>query len=143
MLFEDEMKAESKMMRFPLILSLVLSIVFPVCFYYFTEGASVRDVVISAVFFFLCFLLSLYVFLYGLNYHLIVGTDKIILKTLFGKKDINIDSVNSFRFIRFYKSGFGQFVVRYGDRKSVKISTKHVPEFVNLLKNAGAEEENG
>ena len=111
-------------------------IAFPVSFNFVSPETPLWQIILVAVWFFILFLLSLYAFLYSIIYYVEVTSEIICYKTLFGKKIINLKNIISYKFLRSYKTGFYQYVIKYDTeegKKNIKLSTKHYRDLIILF----------
>lgn len=131
----DDMKKESKVWLFPMILFFLLSILCPIIvkFVYQGNGFSDRDLIFAALIFILIASYFLYGYLYAIKYKVTVTTDKIILKTLFKNLQLNISDIKNYLFKRYKKSVFYQFTIFYLDQK-ILINTRYYGELDKILK---------
>lgn len=136
MVFTDNMKRESKLYLILMAVCAILMIVFPVSFYFVVPETPLWQIIIVAIWFFVLFLLCLYAFLYSIIYNVEATSDVICFKSLFGKKTINIKHIVSYKFLRYYKTGFYQYEIRYNTEEGIKIiklSTKHQQDLITLF----------
>ena len=119
-----------------------IAVLCPLVFYfkYANTESVLMDTLKVAAIFAVFFLISLYMFLYALIYRVETYTDRIIYRSLFRKVEISINTIKTFKFIRYYKTGFYQYKICYANDKHIKISTKHNIGFTELLKGMGAEQ---
>lgn len=130
----DNMKKECKIFIFVMILGYVLSIVFPIAIYLTkNEKYSIYDIVAIVVSFLGLGTIGLYGFLYGFNYKIEITEEKILLKTLFKKREIYLNKLDSFICKRYRKSMFHQFKL-FSKEKKYLIYTRYKDELYKLLK---------
>lgn len=77
--------------------------------------------------------MCLYGWLYALKYRVEFDDEKVKLKTLFRKIELNICDIEKYTCSRYRKSVFYQFVL-YAKDKKVLINTRFVDEFDRILK---------
>lgn len=89
----------------------------------------------------------LFYFIYASVYSVTLTNNELTLKTLTKKKQIKFKDIKFFKFNKYFKSGFYQFIFVYNIENSladqiikVSISTSQFQKFVNLLKEAGINE---
>lgn len=136
MVFTDNMKKESRLYLVLMICCAIIMIVFPVSFYFVVPETPLWQIIIVAIWFFVLFLLFLYAFLYSIIYKVKVTSDVICYKSLFRKKTINIKNIISYKFLRYYKTGFYQYEIKYDTEEGIKIiklSTKHQQDLIKLF----------
>ena len=143
MLFADDMKKESKMFGATMVLCAILAIFFPTYFTFIEGGYPLWQIVLAAVFFFILFAVSLYAFLYSTKYKVEGYADKIIFRSLFGRKTIAVADITEYEFLKNYTSGFYQYKITYNTADGsmhIKLSTRCPDIFTALLKNAQVKE---
>ena len=84
-------------------------------------------------------LFGLYGWLYAINYRLEFDSEKVYLKTLFRKIELNICDVKKYTCNRYRKSVFYQFNLFVNDKK-ILINTRYKDEFEKILKDKKIEQ---
>lgn len=129
----DSMKKESKKARNSMIFGYTLAVVLPTFFYFRPiETFSENSILLMFLFFFLCGSIGLYSWLYSLKYSVEITSDKIYLKTLFRKTEINLCDVKSYTYNRYMQSVFYLFKLNVNNKK-VTITTRYKDQFVQIL----------
>ena len=130
----DEMKKEGKLFRNLMIFGYILAVLIPVGVYLTNDGKYTEsDVILFIVTFFLFGTIGLYGWLYAIKYKLEVNEEKLILKTLFKKVEINICDITNYACKRYGKSLFYQFEL-FLKNKRVLVNTRYKEEFEKLLR---------
>jgi len=136
----DGMKKESKKARNVTILCYLFAILMPLSNYLINnEKYNDSDILII---FLLCFMLgtfSLYGWIYAIKYRVEFNNEKIHLKTLFKKKELNICDIEKYTCNRYRKSVFYQFNL-FINGKKVLINTRYKDEFEQILKDKKIEQ---
>ena len=134
---KDDMKKESNVCLAPIILFFAFALIVPIVikFIYQGDGFSDKDILLSSVLFILLGCYFLYLYLYAVTYSLTVTTDKIKLKTLFRKTDLNLSDIKQYQYKRYRKSVFYQFTFFYADKKIV-INTRYQDALVRILEHS-------
>lgn len=142
-IFQDDLKKATKRVGALTILFLLVSVSMLLVGLIPINNISLTDGLIASSVMFIFVLFFGFYYLYGKIYLLTVMEDKIVLKTLFKKRIINIADIRSFKFERYYKSGYYQFRIHYSvaDKNSnVVLTLTHMQEFVELLRGHNIEE---
>lgn len=84
-------------------------------------------------------LVGLYGWLYSIKYRVEITDEKIKLKTLFRKQEIDIVDVKKYSCSQYRKSVFYQFKL-YVNNKNIVISTRYVNELKAILEKNGINE---
>ena len=129
----DGMKKEAKAFKYYAILGYILSLLMLLYGYLINnESYSDKD---TLLIFFYCFMLSsigLYCWLYAIKYKVEITKEKVILITLFRKKEINITDITHYTRKRYRKSVFYQFKL-YTQKQSILVNTRYKDEFEKIL----------
>jgi hypothetical protein len=105
----DGMQKEGKKIKYLVILGYGLTILSFVYAYVNNKSILDDDVFMMLIVYFCFGTFGLYMWLYSIKYKLTISNDKINLKTLFSKIEINIDDINKYTCNRYNKSEFYQF----------------------------------
>ena len=136
----DGMKNEGKLFKFITIFGFILSCLMPLAIYWTNdESYDNTDIVLYAVVFFIMGLVGLYGWLYSIKYRIEITDEKIKLKTLFRKIEIDIVDVKKYSCSQYRKSVFYQFKL-YINNKNIVISTRYVNELKAILEKNGINE---
>lgn len=133
----DSMVKESKIWKTPMIIFYVLATIFP-CVLIWNE-IKITEFVLCEVFLILLGSYFLYGYLFSYKYRLIVSNEKIVLKTLFRKIEINICNIEKYTCKRYRKSVFYQFRLFIKD-KHILVNTRYKEEFESILKDNSIEQ---
>lgn len=128
-LIEDDWKKESKKCFIFLIACIVMIIITVLSEY---KKNPLKDIIFICSVYFSFGLLALYEFLYSIKYKVKISNEKILLKTLFRKREVNINEIKYYTCKRYRKSVFYQFWL-YLDGKKVLINTRYKEEFKEIL----------
>lgn len=130
----DGMKNEGIGYKFVMIFGYIMMILMPVSIYLMNnEKFSLKDIVLLAIAWFIVGTFGLYGWLYAVKYRLEFNDEKVYLKTLFKKVEINISDVTKYTCNRYMKSVFFQFKL-FTNEKKVLINTRYKDEFELILK---------
>ena len=136
----DEMKNEGKLFKFITIFGFILSCLMPLAIYWTNdESYDNTDIVLYGVVFFIMGLVGLYGWLYSIKYRVEITDEKIKLKTLFRKQEIDIVDVKKYSCSQYRKSVFYQFKL-YINNKNIVISSRYVNELKAILEKNGINE---
>jgi hypothetical protein len=135
----DGMQKEGKKIKYLVILGYGLTILSFVYAYVNNKSILDDDVFMMLIVYFCFGTFGLYMWLYSIKYKLTISNDKINLKTLFSKIEINIDDINKYTCNRYNKSEFYQFNLYLKDKK-ILINTRYKEELIELLKDRGIEQ---
>lgn len=133
----DGMKKEGKPFKYVMIFGYVFAILMLLSNYFiFVEKYS--DAVILKIFiiYLMVGTFGLYGWLYSLTYKVEFNDDKVYLKTLFKKIELNISDIEKYTVKRYRKSVFYQFHL-FINGKKILINTRYKDEFENILKSKG------
>lgn len=131
----DGMKKESKKARNLTILCYLFAILIPLANYLMNnEKFSDNDILIIFLWCFVLGTLSLYVWLYTVKYRVEFNDEKVYLKTLFKKIELNICDIEKYTCNRYGKSVFYQFHLFIKDKKLL-VNTRYKEEFETILRN--------
>ncbi len=129
----DGMKKESRKARNVTILCYLFAILMPLSIS--NNGKySDSDILMIFLWSFMLGTFSLYVWIYAAKYKVDFDSEKVHLKTLFKKIEVNICDVEKYTCNRYRKSVFYQFNLFIKDKK-VLINTRYKDEFEQILKN--------
>lgn len=130
----DGMKKEGKPFRNVMFFGYIFSILMPLSNYLMNNGKySDKDILII---FLVCLMLGtigLYGWLYAVKYRVEFDSEKVYLKTLLKKIELNICDVEKYICNRYRKSVFYQFNL-FINGKKVLINTRYKDEFEKILK---------
>lgn len=135
----DGMKKEGKgFLKLTIFSIILLALTFV---YMYVNEKNLQDkVVLSMLIVYSIFsLLGIYGCLYSMKYRLEFDNEKVYLKTLFKKIELNICDVKKYTCNRYRKSVFYQFNLFTNNRK-VLINTRYKDEFEKVLKDKKIEE---
>ena len=133
----DGMKKEGKPFKYVMIFGYVFAILMLLSNYFiFVEKYS--DAVILKIFiiYLMVGTFGLYEWLYAVTYKVEFNDDKVYLKTLFKKIELNINDIEKYTVKRYRKSVFYQFHL-FINGKKILINTRYKDEFENVLKLKG------
>lgn len=130
-IFKDDMKKESKLYKYPMILFFALATLFP--FVSFWNDIKTADLILGVISFLLISCFFLYGYLYAYKYNVIVFNNKIVLNTLFKSIEIQYKDIKSYSCRRYKKSVFFQFSFFCKEKKYI-IYTRYRDELEELLK---------
>lgn len=135
----DGMQKEGKKIKYLMILGYVLTLLSFVYAYVNNKSVLDDDVFMMLIVYFCFGTFGLYMWLYSIKYKLTITNDKINLKTLFSKIEINIGDINKYACNRYNKSEFYQFNLYVKDKK-ILINTRYKEELITLLTDMGIEQ---
>ena len=92
-----------------------------------------KDIILVAIAGVMFGTIGLYGWLYSIKYRLEFDNEKVYLKTLFRKIELNIGDIEKYACNRYRKSVFYQFNLFIKDKK-VLINTRYKDEFEKVLK---------
>ena len=130
-IIKDDMVKERKVWKNPMIIFFVLAALFPLVLIW--NNIKTTEFILGEVFFILVGCYFLYGYLYTYKYKVVVTDEKVYLKTLFRKIELNICDIKKYTCNRYRKSVFYQFNLFINDRK-VLINTRYKDEFEKVLK---------
>lgn len=116
-----------------MIFGFVLFLLTFVYMYVNNKGLQDKDVLSMFIIFLVFGILGLYGWLYAIKYSLKINEEKVVLKTLFRKVEIDISSIEKYTCNRYKKSEFYQFNLFLKDKR-ILINTRYKEEFENILK---------
>ena len=128
----DNMKKESKTSMFIMMFGyflFILTLIEQIC-----RNSSVygENIFIMLFIYFLFGTIGLYFWLYSVKYKLEIDAERIMLKTLFGKVEINICDISKYTCTRYKKSEFYQFTLFVKDKKYL-VNTRFKEKFEQIL----------
>ena len=130
----DGMKKEGKPFRNIMLFGYIFAILMPIFIYLMNNDKfSDKDIILFAIAGVIFGTIGLYGWLYATNYRVEFNDERIYLKTLFKKIELNICDVKKYTCNRYRKSVFYQFNLFINDRK-VLINTRYKDEFEKVLK---------
>lgn len=130
----DGMKKESRKARNVAVVCYLFAILNTLYIYLANnEKYSNSDIRIS-ILYFIFGTFSLYLWLYAVKYRVMFDNEKIHLKTLFKKIELNICDVEKYTCNRYKKSVFYQFNLFVNDKK-ILINTRYKEELEKILNN--------
>ena len=131
----DGMKKESKKARNATILCYLFAILIALANHLMNnEKFSDNDILIIFLWCFVFGTLSLYVWLYAVKYRVEFNDEKVYLKTLFKRIELNICDIEKYTCNQYGKSVFYQFHL-FIKGKKLLINTRYKEEFETILKN--------
>lgn len=133
----DGMKKEGKPFKYVMIFGYVFAILMLLS-NYFIFDVKYSDADILKIFI-ICLMVGtfgLYGWLYALTYKVEFNDDKVYLRTLFKKIELNIIDIEKYTVKRYRKSVFYQFHL-FINGKKILINTRYKDEFENILKSKG------
>lgn len=129
----DRMKNEGKPFRNTMIIGYILAVMFPLAIIISNNDKyTYSDIISFVIAFFIIGSIGLYGWLYAIKYRLKITKDKLFLKTLFKKININMEEINYYNCKRYRKSVFYQFRL-YTSKKKFLVSTRYKDEFKKVL----------
>ena len=135
----DGMKKEGKPFRNIMIFCYIFSIIMPTGIYFMKDsGFSNKDLILLVIFWLLLGTYSLYGWLYAIKYKLEFNDEKVHLKTLFKKNELDICDIEKYTCKRYRKTVFYQFNL-FIKGKKVLINTRYKDEFEKILKDHNIE----
>ena len=136
----DGMKTEGKPFRNIMIFCYIFSIIMPTGIYFMKDsGFSNKDLILLVIFWLLLGTYSLYGWLYAIKYKLEFNDEKVHLKTLFKKIELDICDIEKYTCKRYRKTVFYQFNL-FIKGKKVLINTRYKDEFEKILKGHNIEQ---
>ncbi len=136
----DGMKREGKPFRNIMIFCYIFSIIMPTGIYFMKDsGFSNKDLILLVIFWLLLGTYSLYGWLYAIKYKLEFNDEKVHLKTLFKKIELDICDIEKYTCKRYRKTVFYQFNL-FIKGKKVLINTRYKDEFEKILKGHNIEQ---
>lgn len=129
----DRMKNEGKPFRNTMIIGYILAVMFPLAIIISNNDKyTYSDIISFVIAFFIIGSIGLYGWLYAIKYRLKITKDKLFLKTLFKKININMEEINYYNCKRYRKSVFYQFRL-YTSKKKFLVSTRYKDELKKVL----------
>lgn len=133
----DGMKKEGKPFKYVMIFGYVFAILMLLSNYFiFVEKYSDADILKIFIIYLMFGTFGLYGWLYALTYKVEFTGDKVYLRTLFKKIELNIIDIEKYTVKRYRKSVFYQFHL-FINGKKILINTRYKDEFENILKSKG------
>ncbi len=130
----DGMRKEGKPFRNIMLFRYIFAIIMPLYIYLMNNDKySDKDIILFAIAGVMFGTIGLYGWLYSTKYRLEFDSEKVYLKTLFRKIDLNICDVKKYTCNRYRKSVFYQFNLFINNRK-VLINTRYKDELEKVLK---------
>ena len=130
----DGMRKEGKPFRNIMLFGYIFAILMPLSIYLMNNDKySDKDILLIFLWYFILGSIGLYGWLYALKYRVEFDNEKVYLKTLFRKIELNICDVKKYTCNRYRKSVFYQFNLFTKDKK-VLINTRYKDEFEKVLK---------
>lgn len=130
----DGMRKEGKPFRNIMLFGYIFAILMPLSIYLMNNDKySDKDIILFAIAGVMFGTIGLYGWLYAIKYRLEFDNEKVYLKTLFRKIELNICDVKKYSCNRYKKSVFYQFNLFIKDKK-VLINTRYKDEFEKILK---------
>ena len=128
------MKKEGKPFRNIMLFGYIFAILMPLSIYLMNNDKySDKDIILFAIAGVMFGTIGLYGWLYSIKYRLEFDNEKVYLKTLFRKIELNIGDIEKYACNRYRKSVFYQFNLFIKDKK-VLINTRYKDEFEKVLK---------
>lgn len=130
----DDMKAERKLgieltfFSFFCAISTMISKYIP-----FFEGFEPNLLITMYTLYFTSCALGIYGWIYAVKYRVEIDNDRVYLKTLFKKIEINICDIKEYSCKKYRKSVFYQFYL-FTENKKIVINTRYKDEFEKILK---------
>ena len=136
----DGMRKEGKPFRNIMSFGYIFAILMPLSIYLMNNDKySDKDIILFAITGVMFGTIGLYGWLYSMKYRLEFDSEKVYLKTLFRKIELNICDVKKYTCNRYRKSVFYQFNLFINNRK-VLINTRYRDEFEKILKDKKIEQ---
>lgn len=130
----DGMRKEGKPFRNIMLFGYIFAILMPLSIYLMNNDKySDKDIILFAFAGVMFGTIGLYGWLYSMKYRLEFDSEKVYLKTLFRKIELNICDVKKYTCNRYRKSVFYQFNLFINNRK-VLINTRYKDELEKVLK---------
>lgn len=136
-IIKDGMRKESRRGKAPMIFCYVLAALSPLSL--IRPDVTISDFIEILLFFILIGTYLLFLYLYAYKYEVIATTEKIYLKTLFRKIELNICDIEKYSCNRYRKTVFYQFNL-FIKGKKILINTRYKDEFEKILKDWKIEE---
>ncbi len=129
----DGMKTEGKSCRNTMIMIYICTALIPVLktFGVFSSFSD-KDILLITIYCFLLGTVALYGWLYALKYRLVVTQDKVEVKTLFRKYEVNLGDIKYYTCQRYKKSAFYQFRL-FIDGTGILVTTRYKDDFIKIL----------
>ena len=133
-IFVDNMKKESRLCFYPMIIFFSFSILCPIGVKLVpqSDGFSSGDLIAIVISYLLIACFFLYCYLYAIKYQVTVTQESVFLKTLFGSKRIYLSEIESYTCKRYRKSEFYQYNITYRGKR-ILINIRHYNEFDKIL----------
>ena len=129
----DGMKKEGRPFRNLMIFCYILTVLAPLFVSLINNEKYIgKDIVLFAVTWFMFGSIGLYGWLYALKYRVEFYSDKILLKTLFRRVELNICDIEEYTCNRYNKSVFYQFNL-FIKGKKILVNTRYKEEFEKIL----------
>lgn len=136
----DGMKKEGKPFRTIMLFGYIFAILMPLSIYLSNNDKySDKDIILFAIAGVMFGTIGLYGWLYSMKYRVEFDNEKVYLKTLFRKIELNLCDVKKYTCNRYRKSVFYQFNLFTKDKK-VLINTRYKDEFEKVLKDKEIEQ---
>ena len=136
----DGMKKEGKPFRNIMLFGYIFAILMPLSIYLINNDKySDKDIILFAIAGVMFGTIGLYGWLYSMKYRVEFDNEKVYLKTLFRKIELNLCDVKKYTCNRYRKSVFYQFNLFTKDKK-VLINTRYKDEFEKVLKDKEIEQ---
>ena len=133
----DGMKKEGKPFKYVMIFGYVFALLMLLSNYFiFVEKYSDADILKIFIIYLMFGTFGLYEWLYAVTYKVEFTDDKVYLRTLFKKIELNIIDIEKYTVKRYRKSVFYQFHL-FINGKKILINTRYKDEFENILKSKG------
>lgn len=130
----DGMRKEGKPFRNIMLFGYIFAILMPISIYLMNNDKfSDKDIILFAIAGVMFGTIGLYGWLYAIKYRVEFDNERIYLKTLFKKIELNICDVKKYTCNRYRKSVFYQFNLFINDGK-VLINTRYKDELEKVLK---------
>lgn len=129
-IIRDNMTEESKIWKIPMIWFFILAALFPLVLIW--NEIKTIEFVLGEMLFVLLGSYFLYGYLYTYQYEIIVTKEKIVLKTLFERIEIEFEDIETYTCKRYRKSRFYQFSICCKN-KIILINTRYKNEFEKIL----------
>ena len=129
----DGMKKEGRPFRNLMIFGYILTVLAPLFVSLINNEKYIgKDIVLFVVTWFMFGSIGLYGWLYALKYRVEFYSDKILLKTLFRRVELNICDIEEYTCNRYNKSVFYQFNL-FIKGKKILVNTRYKEEFEKIL----------
>lgn len=130
----DGMKKEGKRFLYICIVSFIMLALSFLLSYLKNKSLFNKDMFIVQLILFTFIILTLYYWIYSINYNVIINQEKISVKSLFSKKTIRYSNIESYKCKRYFKSNFYMFTFAVNGKKHT-IYTRYKNELVVILNN--------